>query len=419
MKSSSKSWLLFLMAAYFAMAYVDRYIISVTLRPIGLEFGLSDLQLGLLSGFAFAVFFATMTLPLAFLSTRIGHGKMISISVGFWSIATLVAGFSQNFAHLILSRMGVGLGEAGAIPASHTVIAQNFEPHERTSALAVFYAGSNVGIAIALVAGGYITQHYGWRTAMFVAGGPGIVLSLLFWIATKGLRRTSKKTDGSDTKIIPAIARKGLVIKTAKHMWHSLPIRWTLLATVLAATTTFATSTWMPTFLVRTHGFELSFVGFYIAMNVGVGGAIGTVIAGKLSDKLSSKSLAWLVWVPAIGLLVAKPFAISGLLSSSPTACLILLAVPTFFGGIYIASSISVIYRFLADELHPVGSAILVMLANLIGLSAGPFLVGLVSGFFASKIDGLTAGLVFVQVFGLTAIFVYFHAGRVLKNVNR
>jgi len=307
----SRRYTLLVLAAYFALAHLDRQVLAITLSPIGREFALNDLQLGLLSGLAFALFFATLGLPLALAAARLNRRNMIAVTIAMWSAMTMLSGLAQSYWQLLLARMGVGVGEAGALPASHAVISDRYGPHERASAMGVFMSGANVGVALALLGGGLIAQFYGWRAALLLAGLPGLLLAALIRLTVP---EPAQRLSAAETPAAPGFA---LLRQTAAAIWTSLPMRLMVIATVLNTMTTFGMVAWLPTFLVREHGMALSVVGLYLAAAIGGAGALGTALSGRLADRFAARKPGWMAWVPALMLLIAKPFAIAGLLAAA------------------------------------------------------------------------------------------------------
>ena len=266
---ASRRYTLLVLTVYFVIAHLDRQVLAITLAPIGREFALNDVQLGLLSGLAFAVFFSTLGLPLALAATRYNRRNLIAITIALWSAMTMLSGLAQSYWQLLVTRMGVGVGEAGALPASHAVISDRYGPNERASAMGVFMSGANIGVAIALLGGGLIAQFYGWRAALLLAGVPGLVLAVVIRLTVP---EPTQRLGAGEAPPVPGMA---LLRQTAATIWQSAPMRLMFLATVLNTVTTFGMVAWLPTFLVREHGMSLSAVGLYLAAAIGVAGAMG------------------------------------------------------------------------------------------------------------------------------------------------
>lgn len=400
----SRRYTLLVLTAYFALAHLDRQVLAVTLSPIGREFSLNDIQLGLLSGLAFAVLFSTLGLPLALAVSSLNRRNVIALTVAVWSAMTVLCGLAQNFWQLFLARVGVGIGEAGALPASHAIISDRYEPRERAAAMGVFMSGANIGTAIALVGGGFVAQFLGWRIALLLAGLPGLLLAVIIRLTVPEPPRPHAG-DGGPT------LRLSLLSETVARVFRSPPMALMVLATVLNTITTFGMVAWLPTFLVREHGMPLSAVGLYLAATIGVAGAIGTMLGGQLAGRLALWRAPWIAWTPAVILLLTKPFAIAGLLAASKATALVLLLVPCALGAVYIAPTIAVLHGALRSEERPVGSALLLFGMNMVGMGLGPLFVGAASTGFDPAGGSLGTGLVAVQVFGITGAIVFLVAG--------
>lgn len=401
---SSRRYTLFILTVYFALAHLDRQVLSITLAPIGREFALSDVQLGLLSGVAFALFFSTLGLPLALAASRFNRRNMIAITVVAWSAMTMLSGLAQSYWQLLVTRMGVGVGEAGALPASHALISDRYGPNERASAMGVFMSGANVGVALALIGGGIAAQYFGWRAALLLAGLPGLLLAAVIRLTVP---EPERQLSGGSTEV-PGMK---LLRQTAAGIMRNAPMRLMFAATVLNTVTTFGMVAWLPTFLVRAHGMSLSAAGLYLAVAIGCAGALGTMAGGRLADRYGARNASWIAWVPALMLLVAKPFAIAGLLAGSTQLALILLVVPCIVGAAYIAPTIAVLHGGLDVRQRPVASALLLFGMNLIGMGIGPVVAGAVSDAWGGMGGGLTAGLIAVQAFGIAGIAIFALAG--------
>lgn len=400
----SRRYTLIVLTAYFALAHLDRQVLAVTLSPIGREFALNDIQLGLLSGLAFAVLFSTLGLPLALAVSSLNRRNVIAITIAFWSGMTMLCGLAQNFWQLFLARVGVGVGEAGALPASHAIISDRYETRERAGAMGVFMSGANIGTALALVGGGVVAQFLGWRAALLLAGVPGLLLAVIIRLTVPEPPRTGGGTGN-------ATLRFSLLSETVAKIFRSSPMALMVLATVLNTITTFGMVAWLPTFLVREHGMALSAVGLYLAVAIGAAGAMGTMLGAQLAGRLALWRASWIAWTPAVILLLTKPFSIAGLLVGSKTTALLLLLVPCALGAVYVAPTIAVLHAALRSEERPVGSALLLFGMNMIGMGLGPLIVGAVSNGFDPSGGSLGIGLVAVQAFGITGAIVFLVAG--------
>lgn len=401
--ANSRRYTLVVLTVYFAIAHLDRQIISIILQPIGREFALSDIQLGMLSGPAFALFFSVLGIPFAIAAARLNRRNLIAATIAAWSVMTMLCGMAQSFLQLFLARMGVGVGEAGALPASHAVISDLYKPEERASAMGVFMSGANIGIALSLVGGGAIAQLYGWRAALLIAGVPGIALAILIRLTVSEPERAIDRTGEQKTGLL-------LLRETATAIWRNVASRLMLIGAVFNSITSFGVVAWVPTFLIREHDMKLGTVGLYLAISIGACGAFGTMLAGRLSDRFSRIAIGWLCWTPVVFILASKPFAVAGFLIDAKWLALVLLLVPFTFGAAYMASTISVLHSAVGVHARPVASALLLLAINLFGMGVGPLCVGLISDVWSS--GGVAAGLATVQVFGIAGAIMILLAGR-------
>jgi predicted MFS family arabinose efflux permease len=204
------AWVLLLFTLVATFAFVDRIIVQILVQPIKAELRVSDAKMGLLGGLTFAVLYAALSIPIARLAERTNRVAIISISTALWSLATAVCGFASNFAHLLVARVGVGIGEAGGAPATVSVIADYFPRQRRASAMAIYGLAVPTGAFLGGSAGGYIALHWGWRAAFLIVGLPGVVLALLQWLTLREPRRGQNDPgiDVSNTPPFSAVLRR-------------------------------------------------------------------------------------------------------------------------------------------------------------------------------------------------------------------
>nr|WP_254447819.1 MFS transporter [Sphingomonas sp. ID1715] len=176
---SRRTLTLFLLTLTYFFSYMDRQILSILLEPIRADLKLSDTQLGLLTGLAFAVFYATLGIPVARLADRGNRRNIVAISLAVWSLFTALCGLAQNYVQLLLARIGVGVGEAGSSPPSHSMIADLYPPDRRAGAMAVYTSGVVLGGGFGTMIGGYLAHEYGWRLAIMAVGLPGLALAII------------------------------------------------------------------------------------------------------------------------------------------------------------------------------------------------------------------------------------------------
>ncbi|SNZ21148.1 spinster family MFS transporter [Cohaesibacter gelatinilyticus] len=404
--------LLYLLTAMFSLSYLDRQILNITLNDIGAEFSLTDLQLGSLSGIAFAIVYVVFGFPVARL-VRPGNRKVIAVAaLSFWSTMTALMGIAGSFVTLLLARIGVGVGEAGCVPPSHSMIIDAFPPEKRASALSFYSAGTNIGIFLAFLVGGILTAKFGWRIAFLAAGLPGIALAIWIYFKLDEPASPVASTDRqSEKKSYASLARALLADKSTRH---------TLIGVALTAMVGLGASAWIATFLIRVHALEIAQVGVYLAVTIGIIGAVGTWLGGVLSDRLGRKNPTWRLKFVAVTIVIAKPFSILFYLQDQTMVALVIFVIPAMVGAMFVGPSFSHLYSRFEASSRPMITAILMFVINLVGLGLGPTLVGLISDMLApTEGEGsLRYALVLLQIAGLWAAVHFWIAGRAMSDVS-
>ena len=272
---------------------------------------MSDSQLGLLSGFTFAIFYVTLGIPIARFADKTNRKNTVAASLGLWSIMTAFSGLARNFIQLFFARIGVGVGEAGGSPPAHAMISDYFPPQKRSTALSIYSTGIYFGILIGFLMGGYLNQHLGWRTAFFVVGIPGIILSILFYVSVKEPRR------GATDVYAISTAEDLSVGKVLKQLYSTNTFVYLGLATGLHVFCIYGLLNWAPSFLSRLHGMKNSEIGALLGPIFGIGGAIGSFAGGFLTDHFGKKDKRWYLRLPAYAIILSIFFAAGALFRSA------------------------------------------------------------------------------------------------------
>ena len=378
-----RRYVLGLLAIVYVFNFTDRQILAILMQPIKEDLLLSDTQLGLLSGIAFALFYVTMGIPIARLADRHNRVNIISISIFLWSLMTALSGFAANFTQLLLARIGVGIGEAGCTPPAHSLLADYFTKEKRSSALSIYSLGLPLGSVLGLMAGGWVAQLYGWRVAFFMVGLPGLVLALMVKFSVRepqrgladGLQEQKNQIGETPDKAASA-PRMGEVLR---FLWSNKMFRHITIGTSLLAFAGFASASWIPPFLYRSHGMGLGEIGSWLALLTLVSGVTGTLGGGFMGDRLSKRDLRWYVWLPVIVLLIGVPFSIAGLLVENKYLALALWVLPTISYSVYVGPVMALIQRLAGIRIRAVTVAIFLFFTNLIGMGGGPLVIGFVS----------------------------------------
>ncbi len=395
--------LLMLLGAY-TLSFLDRQVVTILAEPIKADLHLTDTQVGVLTGLAFAIFYTFLGIPIARLADRFSRPMIIAVSMTLWSGFTLLSGRAQNFAIIGLARLGVGFGEAGCNPCAHSLIADITPPEKRASALAFYSLGVPIGTILGLVLGGVIADAYGWRAAFYVAGAPGLILALMTLLTIKEPRaRVSRQPVGQ----MMSEMLQGL-IDTAKVLAVK-PTFWLMgLGAGALAFVGYGHGPFAIAYFLRNHGEEITalgrsvglgpkgFLGIAGALTTGVGGLTGTWLGGWLADRASARDKRAYMSVPAIAALASLPFTVSIYLVGSPLLALGTGLVPALLNTLWYGPVYATAQSVVEPKYRATTAALLLFVLNLIGLGLGPISVGALSDYIANtqlEPQGLSVGL--------------------------
>ena len=409
-----KRYVLLMLTLVYAFNFIDRQILVILQEPIKADMGLSDAQLGLLSGFTFAVIYVTAGIPIAYWADRGNRRNIVALSLTVWSSMTAISGFVQNYAQLLLARLGVGLGEAGGSPPSHSIISDYYPPEQRATALSFYSTGIYAGILLGFAFGGIIADSFGWRMAFLVVGLPGVLLAVVLRLTVKEPQRG--RYDGN------AISHKpGL--KETLHILRMRPSFWYLsLGCALSAYVTYGNGNFFPSYLIRSHGMSLSQVGLVLALLSGITGAIGTFLGGYIADRLGEHEKRWYLWVPMWGGRIGFLPYLYVILGNNTAGILATLAFVNIVTTVYLGPSIAVSHTLVPPAMRAMTSAILFFVLNMIGLGLGPLLTGILSDSLAATYgaDSLRYAMaITAAIGGLGLVMFYLGAKQLPRDLAR
>jgi predicted MFS family arabinose efflux permease len=359
--------------------FVDRLLPSILVGGIRKDLGLSDAQIGLMAGVAFAVIYSFAGVALARVADRRSPRLVISLSLAFWSFATAVSGLAQGFWQLFVARAGVAAGEAGCTPAAHALIARAFPLNRRSLAVALFSLGVPIGGTLGLILGGWINDLFSWRAAFFVVGLPGLAVAGLVRLLIPDPAHQSPQHTRADS--LGGTIKFLFAIRSFRHM---------AMASSLFAIGSYAMNVFAPAFLMRTYVLAPRQAGVAIGIANGLGGLIGTFAGGALGDSLGKKDPRWRQGVPAIGLALSAPTALAAYLVPNQTWSVILLTLIYFLGLLYFAPTFAAAQLLVPDSIRASTSGILLFCLTLIGASVGPYAVGKASDLLAPRFGALS-----------------------------
>lgn len=404
-RTTSVAWLaLLLLTLVNAFSLIDRKLPFIMLESIREEFVLTDTQVGLLGGVMFTVIYCLLGLPLARLADRTSRKLMVSGALAFWSLMTAAGALSQNFAHLALARVGLAVGEAGAVPPSQAILADYFPLRRRGLAMAVFQAGGAVGVMGGLALGGRLVESLGWRQTLLLAGVAGLVLTGAMLI---GLREPKRGQSDDAEEAGGAVTLWQALIS----LWRLKTFKWLAMGGALFTLGTSAIITFGPSYLVRVRGFSIADAGAYIGVVTGLAAGAGVLIGGWLSSWNSPRRTLILA---ALGLLVSGPCLFFALNTDSRAGLLLLLAGPLFLGSLYMGPSYAFAQTMVPVHIRALTASIMVFIIHGLGTSLGPLTVGALSDGLAPRhgVDSLRLALMIAPIAYVAAAAAIIAAAR-------
>jgi MFS family permease len=403
-----RRYVLGLLVVVYTFNFIDRQILAILLPAIKAEFGVTDTILGFLAGSAFALFYATLGVPIALLADRWNRRNLIALALAIWSGMTALSGVAANIVHLSLARIGVGIGEAGCSPPAHSMISDLYGPEERSTAMGIFTLGISAGIMLAYLAGGRVAENIGWREAFLIVGVPGLVLALLvrFTISEPVRGQSDGRQDTAARPGIVAVARFLLGRKSFLHL---------ALGSGLASFVGYAVISFFPTFLFRSHGMSLSEIGVWLGIILGIAGGLGFAGGGYIADKLGRRGQRYALRGVAAATMIAWLFHFPVFLVGDPYLALGLLVAPAIFSNCYLATTFAQIQGLVGLRMRAVASALLLFILNSVGLGLGPLFAGILSDVLEGPFGGESMRyslLLLAVVIAPWSAFHYLAAGR-------
>ena len=419
-KRYSEGYLRYVLGIVFLIAVfntMDRTVVSVLMQDIKNELGLSDFELGLVSGPAFAVVHFVAGIPIARLADRAARPKIIAVGLFVWSAMTAATGLAQGYFQLIVARMGVGIGEAAGSPPSASLLSDYFPPERRARAMAMLTIGAIAGLGLGLVLGGWLGGTYGWRIALVALGLPGVGVAVLVRLTIedppRGYSDPAGRTSQTPESILGVIRYLGAIPS----------LRWVVLGACLAAVTTYGKNLWEPTFLIRSYGLSPSQTGLtYFAISA-VPSALGAWLGAVLADRLSSRDGRYPVWICAVGNAAVFPCVAAFLLWPSEH---VVLGIPVAFyfsilgslaGGLFSPITMALAQNLAPPTMRALTHALWTMCFNLVGMGLGPAMVGWLSTRWVVEFgdDSLRYALLTAAVAIVPSALCYLLAARTLR----
>lgn len=402
-----------LLTLTYFFSHMDRYILAILLELIKKDLVLSDTQLGLLSGLAFALFYAGLGIPVARLADRGNRRNIIAVSLALWSGMTVVCGVAQNFAQLLLARIGVGVGEAGSSPPSHSIIADLYPIEKRTSAMAIYTLGVVLGGGFGTLIGSQLAAAYGWRVAIMAIGAPGLLLAVVVRLFVVEPRRgLSDPVRIADTQAMPSMR------SVFGDMWRNRAARHLVMGVTLTSLIGYALTTFGLSYLQRTLGFSIRQAGLF-GLIAALLGTVSGVAGGRLADWAGGRwGMYAQSWIVASLKLAAFPFMMLFYLTTQPAVAIVAYGFQVLFASSYLGPTFALLQGLAPLRTRAMWAAITLLVINLIGLGLGPTLIGMLSDLFEPALgvrQSLRWALIAMACLTPWAIFHYWRAGVHLK----
>jgi len=408
--TGNRAYVLFILVVVYTFNFIDRQIVGILAVPIKAELGLTDTQLGLMGGLAFALFYTGLGIPVAMLADRFSRTWIMTAALTVWSAMTAASGLATNFTQLFLARLGVGVGEAGGVAPAYSLISDYFPPGQRARALSIYSFGIPIGSAIGIVFGGIIASMINWRYAFFIVGLAGIVIAPVFRLTIKEPPRGQYDRQRSDTQT------PGL--KAIFSTLLSKPSFWLLsLGASFSSMMGYGVFFWLPSFFVRSYHLTLLDASLFYGAVLLVGGVAGIWVGGWLGDRFGHTQHSQYARIPAIAFVATVPFYVLAILSPTLTLSFVVLLVPTALGLAWLGPVISAIQHLVPPNMRATASAIFLFINNLIGIGLGTFAIGLLSDTLQAQFgdDSLRYSILAGTGFYIIASALFFLAARWLE----
>ncbi|HEX8782814.1 MAG TPA: MFS transporter [Steroidobacteraceae bacterium] len=385
---------LLLMLAY-AFNAADRNLVGIVAQSMKLDLRLSDMQLGLLGGTAFASLYALSGIPIARLAERFNRVNIISLALAAWSVLTSLGAAAGSFVQLVALRVGVGIAEAGCSAPAHSLISDYYPREQRAGALSLYSCGLSLGYLFVSFVGGYVVLHRGWRAACLAVGLPGVAVALLIRSLIEEPPRgqtDGAMASGSGEALAAFSARTEVreLAAVARALFLSWPAANIILGFTLSSFASYGAWMFIPAFFNRAFGLDFATVGVVLGLAGSVPVALGTLLGGIVTDRAAACGLRWYALVPAAGLAVATPLYVLALLEPRWQAAALLLAVAGFFQYASLGPSFGVVQNVVGARRRATATALLYLCLT-VALAGGPLFTGwMIDHFFGAACPGST-----------------------------
>jgi MFS family permease len=398
----------------YTLNYLDQGLIALLLQPIKEDLHLSDTQLGFVTGIAFALFYAVLGVPIARWADRANRVTITSLAIALWGGTVMACLYVGSFVQLVLARVAAAVGEAGCMPPTYSLVGDYFpEPAERTRAMAIYMLAGPLAGAISFVVGGWLNDAYGWRYTFFVMGLPGLLTAILVKVTIKEPRVIQRGAHEESTELAPVT---GGVVAVLLALWRQSSTRNLSLAIVLVLSLAAGMAPWQAAFMMRNHGMQTSELGVWMGLMFAFGGTAGSLLGGYVGSHWFARDERSLMRLNAVTVAALVPCFLLFLFLPQKTLALLAL-VPLMMGfNFFIGPSFALLQRLVADEMRATTLSVVMLLTNLIGMGAGPQIVGILSDWLHPRLgpDSLRYAMLVESLVALWAAWHFWRVGRTL-----
>ncbi|WP_116808517.1 spinster family MFS transporter [Steroidobacter cummioxidans] len=407
-----KRYVLAMMTSVYMLNLVDRGLMSLLLQPIKEDLSLSDTQLGFLTGIAFALFYATLGLPIARWADRGNRVTVTSLAIGLWGLTVMACVLVTNFVQLVFARVAAAVGEAGCKPPTYSLVGDYFSgSSERTRAMAIYLTGNSLSTLVAYTVGGWLNELYGWRMTFFIMGILGLLLAIAVKLTVIEPRTQTPvvrtgETQAPSTKVVIAT------------LWRQPSFRHLSLALILLYTVGLGLGPWQAAFMIRTYHMSTGELGLWLGLICSASGVVGALLGGYLASRYFQGNERGQMAMSALAVALILPCFVAFLMLPEKNQALLALIPLMMVFTVFMGPTYALMQRLVADNMRATMMALVMLLANLVGMGLGPQIVGILSDLLRPTFggDALRYAMLIVASAALWSAYHFLRVGRTVAN---
>jgi MFS family permease len=405
-----KAYTLGVLTAVYSLNLIDRGLIHILAEPIKRDLHLSDTQLGMVTGIAFALFYATLGLPMGRWADRGDRAKISSLAIALWGTTVMACLFVTSFPQLVVARVAAAIGEAGCKPPTYSLVGDYFPgPTERTRAMTIYWTSGPIAAVTSYVLGGWLNDQVGWRMTFFLMGIPGLVVAGLVFLTLRDPR-----TSVTGKIVLPPSPP---IRAVASLLWRKRSARHLTIALTLLYTLSFGLSPWYAAFLIRSHGFTTGELGIRLGLIIGASGLAGILFGGFIAVRYFSENERGQMRCTAVAMATLLPCFVAFLLVPTPNGALVALFPLMMIFNFFFAPTYALLQRLVPDAMRATAMSVVLLAANLIGMGIGPQLVGILSDLFKPTMgtDSLRYAMLALSTVAIWSAWHFWQVGRTVE----